>query len=258
MSCRTGKGCAGAKTPPGLAGMVVNMNITRDTHVSDVAASAPATIKVFQQHGIDFCCGGHRPIAEACVEQQVDEAGLLDQLQRSLSVPTDERDWRHAPLTDLVAHIQATYHNPLREEIPRLDAMVDKVVSRHGEHYPDMLLSLQREFRALRDELLEHMMKEDEILFPAVVALEQGRRGTPDAAAWIDGPIEMMEVEHVHAGAAMAAMRQVTSNYTLPQGACPTFQGLFYGLAQFERDMHVHIHLENNIMFPRAAALARG
>lgn len=234
------------------------MDFTRDTHVSDLAASAPATIKVFQQHGIDFCCGGHRPIAEACAEHAVDEGRLLAQLQASLHTPTDERDWRHAPLTDLVAHIQARYHRPLRDEIPRLDAMVDKVVSRHGDHYPQMLLPLQREFRALRDELLEHMMKEDEILFPAVVALEQGRPAATGAHAWIDGPIEMMEVEHVHAGAALAAMRQVTGNYTLPPGACPTFQGLFYGLDQLERDMHVHIHLENNILFPRASALAQG
>ncbi len=221
------------------------MQFTKETHVSDVAAAMPATIRIFQQRGLDFCCGGHRPLAEACAEHQIDVDELLAELEQSGDQPTQERDWRDAPLADLIAHIQTRFHMPLRDEIPRLDAMVDKVVSRHGDYYPEMLLALQREFRGLRDELLAHMDKEDEVLFPAILA-----------HARIDAPIEVMEQEHEHAGAALAAMRAITGQYTLPPGACPTFQGLFYGLDQLERDMHVHIHLENNILFPRAMAKA--
>lgn len=227
------------------------IEVTPATHVSDVAVAAPATIRVFQQYGIDFCCGGHRPLAEAATEHQVDVDRLVDDLVRSLHAPADERDWRGAPMADLVEYIQARFHRPLRDELPRLSAMVDKVVSRHGDRYPDMLLPLQREFRGLMTELLDHMAKEDQVLFPAIVDMERSGAKSP-AAGFIEGPVGVMEHEHVQAGATLAAMRQVTGNYTCPPGACPTFQGLFWGLDQLEREMHIHIHLENNILFPRA------
>lgn len=232
------------------------MQLTREIHVADVATAIPATIKVFEQRGLDFCCSGHRPIAEACAEHDIDVDELLAELARSSDEPSDEPDWRQSSLTDLVAHIQTRFHATLREELPRLDAMLDKVVSQHGDRYPNMLLPLLREFRGLRDEMLAHMAKEDGILFPAIVALEQGRQ-SPFSGAGLDGPIEMMEREHEHSGAAVATMRQLSGDYTPPAGACPTFQGLFYGLDQLERDLHVHIHLENNILFPRAMGLAR-
>ncbi len=226
------------------------MEFTKDMHVSEVASSAPATIKVFQQHGIDFCCGGHRPISDACAEHGVDVDRVMAELAQSATGTTDEQNWQQATMSDLVAHIQARFHQPLREELPRLLAMVDKVVTRHGEHYPAMLLPLQKEFRGLMTELLDHMAKEDQVLFPAIVAIERGQAA--GNGGWIAGPVEVMEHEHVQAGAALAAMRKVTGNYRLPPDACPTFQGLFCGLEQLERDMHVHIHLENNILFPRA------
>jgi len=231
------------------------MEFTKDMHVSDAAASSPATIKVFQQHGIDFCCGGHRPIADACAEHGLDLDHVMTELARSTAGKTDEQNWQQAPMTDLVAHIQARFHQPLREELPRLSAMVDKVVMRHGDHYPEMLLPLQREFRGLMSELLDHMAKEDQVLFPAIVTIDRGQAA--GGGDWIAGPVEVMEHEHEQAGAALAAMRQVTADYQLPPDACPTFQGLFYGLEQLERDMHVHIHLENNILFPRAIERSR-
>lgn len=231
------------------------MEFTKGMHVSEAAAASPATIKVFQQHGIDFCCGGHRPIEEACAEHGLDLDRVLAELEQSTTEKTDEQNWQQAPMSDLVAHIQARFHQPLREELPRLSAMVDRVVMRHGDHYPEMLLPLQREFRGLMSELLDHMTKEDMVLFPAIVAIERGQ--APGDGGWIAGPVEVMEHEHVQAGAALAAMRQVTTDYRLPQDARPTFQGLFYGLEQLERDMHVHIHLENNILFPRAIERGR-
>lgn len=229
------------------------MRITLDTHVSDVASSLPSTIKVFQQYGIDFCCGGRLPLSEACDEHHVDASRLLADLQASVAGLPDTRDWRQEPLTDLITYIQTRYHEPLREELPRLEAMLDKVISRHGDRYGDMLLPLRGEFDALSDELLSHMTKEDRMLFPAIAAVEQG---TADAAtkAWLSGPVAVMEREHESAGAALRAMRDITGGYTPPAGACPTFQGLFFGLHQLELDMHVHIHLENNILFPGALA----
>jgi len=233
------------------------MSFTRETHVSELAASAPATIKVFQRYGIDFCCGGHRPLTEACEAQQVDVDRLMRELEASLAEMPDERNWQGAPLQDLVMEIQHRFHQPLREELPRLAFMVDKVVRVHGHRHPEMLSGVQREFRALCDELLPHMTKEDEVLFPAIVALERGEPSPMGAWPWIEGPIEVMEDDHDRAGAALANLRALTSGYQWPADACATFQGLFYGLSVLERDMHVHIHLENNILFPRAAALAQ-
>ena len=162
------------------------------------------------------------------------------------------------PLKDLVAHIQARYHVPLRDELPRLGAMLDKVVQRHGHRLPETLLPLQATFESLRRELLEHMAKEDAVLFPSVLALEAhaAAKGTSTGWSWIEQPIEVMEAEHEAAGAALATMRALTDGYAPPEDACPTFRGLYYGLSELERDMHLHVHLENQILFPRAARLA--
>jgi regulator of cell morphogenesis and NO signaling len=232
------------------------MVITPDTHVADLATTSPATIKVFQQYGIDFCCGGHRPLADACAEASVDISVLLDSLQGALNQPRELAGWSDAPLTALIHHIRARFHEPLRTELVRLTAMLDKVLSRHGDRHPEMLPALAHTFRTFNADLLSHMVKEEQILFPAIEALERGDRGLPLPCGTLAGPIGVMELEHADAGAALAEMRRLTNNYTPPEGACPTFQGLFWGLAELERDMHLHVHLENNILFPRAAAAA--
>jgi regulator of cell morphogenesis and NO signaling len=171
---------------------------------------------------------------------------------------TAERTWAEASLTELISHIQTRYHEPLRDELPRLEAMVAKVLSRHGDKLPDLLPPLFETFVHLREELLEHMQKEDRVLFPVIVALEAGRPlPVSDAGAWLPSPIGVMESEHEAAGQALARMRELTSDYTPPEWACPTFRGLYFGLAQLETDMHLHVHLENHILFPRALKLAR-
>jgi regulator of cell morphogenesis and NO signaling len=229
------------------------MTITSDSRVSDVATDTPATIKIFQEHGIDFCCGGKRPIAEACAERGIDVDLLLARLQTATADLGGDRNWQRAPLRELVAHIQERFHEPLRQELPRLAAMMAKVVSRHGDHLPETLHPLQATLTELQDELLEHMVKEDRILFPAIIATETGASA---AGAWINQPIAVMEAEHEQAGQALARMRELTDDYTPPEWACPTFRGLYYGLAQLEREMHLHVHLENNILFPRAASIS--
>jgi regulator of cell morphogenesis and NO signaling len=230
--------------------------ITPDMTVAAIATAAPATIHVFQEHEIDFCCGGKIPLSEACRRRGLDVLAILSAL-RSAVTPVTEQSWSEASLTALVRHIQGRYHEPLRAELPRLSAMLEKVVSRHGEHLPERLLPLQETFRILQRELLAHMEKEDRVLFPAIVALEPGDAASgPRAAAWIQSPIAAMEAEHDEAGAALAFIRRVTDGFDPPDWACPTFRGLYYGLMQLEADMHLHVHLENNVLFPRAARLA--
>ena len=233
------------------------MTITTSTLVADIATASPATIKVFQRHRIDFCCGGRIPLGEICEAQQIEPPVLIGELEQALRVTESETDWTKEPLTSLVAHIQARFHRPLEEEIPRLRAMVDKVVSRHGARLPRLAL-LQETFAGLQHELLDHMKKEDVVLFPAIVALEAGAApGRSAGWTWIDQPIGAMEAEHASAGAALERIAELTDGHVPPEDACPTFRGLYHGLSELERDMHVHVHLENHILFPRAAALAR-
>ena len=234
------------------------MRITTESTVADIATHAPATIRIFQRHHIDFCCGGRVPLASVCAERALDPAALVAELEAAAAPQADVPSWADVTLTSLVSHIQRRYHEHLREELPRLEAMVDKVVSRHGDHLPDVLLPLQRTFVALRTELLEHMQREDLVLFPFIVSLETGRPlPTRNGAAWIEAPIAAMEAEHEQAGTALRTLRDLTNDYTPPEWACPTFRGLYYGLSQLEADMHVHVHLENHILFPRAEKLAR-
>ena len=236
------------------------MQITRDTLVADIATNDPATIKVFQFHSLDFCCGGKIPLADACSRRGIDTDSMLAELRAASETRDNLTDWRRAPMAELVAYIQQRFHEPLRAELPRLHQMVRKVVDRHGDRLPETLLPLQATFEALQQELLHHMRKEDTVLFPAVVALEAS--GRADSAGsqwiWIQQPIGAMEAEHEQAGEALARLREITGGYAPPEDACPTFRGLYYGLAQLEHEMHLHVHLENNILFPRAERLARG
>ena len=234
------------------------MVITPDTTVADIATHAPATIRVFQQHQIDFCCGGRVPLGQVCADRGLDTDLVVTELVAAATPAAAEPTWADATLTALIAHIQRRYHEHLRTELPRLDAMVDKVVERHGDHLPEVLLPLQRTYKELQEELLTHMMKEDRVLFPFIAGLEAGRAvNVADAAEWIAAPISVMEADHEQAGAALATMRELTNGYAPPEWACPTFRGLYFGLAQLETDMHLHVHLENHILFPRAAQLAR-
>ncbi|MCC7035298.1 MAG: iron-sulfur cluster repair di-iron protein [Acidobacteria bacterium] len=229
------------------------MDISRQSRVSDIATAAPATIRIFQGHGIDFCCGGKRPLAEACAERGLDVDLVVTELKGVASVAGDGRTWQEAPLAELVAHIQRRFHEPLRAELPRLGAMMAKVVSRHGDHLPQTLHPLQAVLTELTEDLLQHMAKEDGVLFPAIAALDAGGAG---AGPGIGQPIAVMEAEHDEAARRLSRMRELTADYTPPEWACPTFRGLYYGLAELEREMHVHVHLENNVLFPRAASFA--
>jgi regulator of cell morphogenesis and NO signaling len=232
------------------------MTIAPETTVAEIATSVPATIRIFQDHHIDYCCGGKIPLEQACAARGLDVGTLLHQLQAAVAPVSGEPVWANETLTALVRHIQARYHEPLRLELPRLETMLDKVVSRHGDHLPETLLPLQRAFKHLQVELLVHMAKEDRVLFPFIVRLEAGEDlAVEDALQWIQSPIAAMEADHDEAGRALAFIRDVTGSFAPPEWACPTFRGLYYGLSQLEADMHVHVHLENNILFPRAARL---
>ncbi len=222
------------------------MSITSDSRVGQLAAEHPLATRVFARHGIDFCCGGGVPLGKVCAANGLDAAAVIAEIQHELGVGgAAPRRWDQAPLIELIAHILTTYHAPLWEELPRLDGMARKVLDVHREKDPEGFTALVEVFAGLRAELEQHMAKEEQILFPMIM---QGRGNGANA------PITVMMHEHEIAGAALRRLRELTNDYTVPEEACNTWRALWHGLAALESDLHDHIHLENNILFPRALA----
>jgi regulator of cell morphogenesis and NO signaling len=228
------------------------MSITLESRVGQLVVEKPNRARVFQQFQIDFCCGGGIPLSAACERKSVDPQVVLAELLLADNMPDagSEPDWSKERLSVLVDNIVSTHHAYLRKALPNLGAMAEKVYRVHGENHPE-LLNLLEVFSALYAELDSHMYKEENILFPAVKQIELGAL-PPQAGAQLFGPISVMEAEHESAGRALEELRRITSDYTPPEGACNTYRGLFAGLEELERDLHWHIHKENNILFPRA------
>ncbi|MCX6550638.1 MAG: iron-sulfur cluster repair di-iron protein [Acidobacteria bacterium] len=234
-----------------------NGAVSPDVTIADVAARYPASIPVFERLGLDYCCGGKRPVGQAVAEAGLDWQSVVAQIEAALSatLPGPEPvSWADASLSDLIGHILARYHAKLREDMPMLTAMGEKVINAHGERHPEVR-DVVSVFAGLRSELESHMMKEEHVLFPFIEQLEGGLAGRHPMLGHIASPIGMMEHEHESAGAALARLRAITSSYAAPADGCATFRGYYDGLATIERDLHEHIHLENNVLFPRAQAL---
>lgn len=231
------------------------MQITAQSKVAEIAAGNPATIKVFQKHGIDFCCRGGVPLAEACEQRGLDPETLLGDLRTVQPAgEEDSTNWSNRSLAELVAHIQERYHKPLNLELARLEKMLTKVFEKHGERLPGTLAPLRETFDKLHRDLVDHMGREDAVLFPLIVELESTHESVrPTSMGWIRQVVGRMTAEHEVAGEALSVMRIITGGYVAPSWACPTFLGLYHGLAELEREMHIHVHLENAILFPRAS-----
>lgn len=227
-----------------------------NTPVGQWVARHPATSRVFEDSGIDYCCGGNKPLAEACADRQIDLQKLLARLEQATSAATavGDSNWLEAPLTALCDHIEQTHHAYLKTELPRLTAIVAKVVRVHGPSHPE-LAAVEQSLANLREELEPHMFKEEQILFPAIRRLEAAKSAPSFPFGTLANPIRMMEFEHDNAGAALHKMRELTSDYRVPEGACNTYVAMLDGLHTLEEDMHQHVHKENNILFPRAVQL---
>ncbi|NNF06697.1 MAG: iron-sulfur cluster repair di-iron protein [Candidatus Eisenbacteria bacterium] len=220
------------------------MSVTSEAKVGDIATQYPLATRVFARHGIDFCCGGGKPIAEVCTKAGLDVSAVLAEIESEITNrETKAVRWDERPLNELIEHILSTHHRPLDEELPRLQALAQKVHDVHVDKAPDMLSGVLSVFSALRTELEQHMLKEEKVLFPMILAGQGAMTG---------GPVVVMEQEHEVAGAALKQLRALTNNFEVPEGACNSWRALWAGLEAIEQDLHEHIHLENNILFPRA------
>jgi regulator of cell morphogenesis and NO signaling len=240
------------------------MSVTTEKTVREWALENPAATRVLEKLGIDYCCGGNRSLDQACraANLPMDQVlNLLETAEQTARTAQNQHDWRREPLTDLVAHIKSTHHKYTREEITRFGPLFVKVCSVHGKNHPE-LVQIRTTFASLAQELTMHMMKEEMVLFPYVIRMEeaviQHEPVLPPSFGSVQNPVSMMEHEHDSAGAALRAMREASSGYSAPPDACVSYQTLYKALAEFEADLHQHIHLENNILFPRAVAMEQG
>ncbi|NUQ01688.1 MAG: iron-sulfur cluster repair di-iron protein [Armatimonadetes bacterium] len=225
-----------------------------EKQVGELVTERPSRSRVFERFGIDYCCGGKLPLGAACERRGVNPEEVVAALEaHDLVAAPEETDWNTASLTELADHIVATHHAYLRAELPRLDAMTEKVARVHGDRHA-WLSGIRATFVGLKAELESHMMKEEQILFPLCRRLEQASGAESFHCGSIGNPIRVMEHEHDDAGRALETLRELSSGFTAPIEACNTFRAMLDGLHELEQDLHIHIHKENNILFPRAIA----
>ena len=235
------------------------MQQTIEKTVREIATENPASVRVFEKLGIDYCCGGRKPLAQACAEAGVPVEQALDLLAND-SHPEDaaEPEWKATRLSTLTSHIVARHHDLARREIPRIEALAHRVKSRHGDAHPEVS-EIEELFLSLAQEFSTHMMKEEQMLFPYIERIEaaehEGKAAPTMPFGSVARPIAVMTADHDDAGALLARIRELSSGYAIPDGACPTYRAFYNALEEFERDMHHHVHLENNILFPRAIAM---
>lgn len=218
--------------------------IRAEDTLADLAAHWTFASRVFQRHDLDFCCQGRRTLAEACRERRLPLDQVLDELRRELVPRSAEDDWGQRPTAQLVAHLVDHFHRGHREELPRLIAMAEKVEQVHRDK-PGCPTGLTAHLRGITDRLEQHMQKEERILFPLLLV---------DASTTARGPIAGMTAEHDEHGRDLARLRQLAGDFAPPAGACGTWRALCLGLHEFERAVMEHIHLENHVLFPRAAS----
>ncbi|MEI6106595.1 MAG: iron-sulfur cluster repair di-iron protein [Opitutae bacterium] len=231
--------------------------ITPETTIGALVAARPLLARSFQKLAMDYCCGGKQTLAAACARRGLDVAATIAQLESAdlaLAAGPAEVNAAAMGLAELADHIVTTHHAYLKAELPRLTEMADRVSTKHGwrdHRLPEVAAAVA----TLAGEMLNHMQKEEHILFPAVRAIaagtEAGRCGGD-----LSGPIRQMEAEHESAGQLTAKLRELTDDFTPNAEACNTHRALLAGLAEFESDLHRHVHKENNVLFPRTLALA--
>lgn len=227
------------------------MTISTKTKLADLVNEKPALVEVFNKHKIDYCCGGQRSLELACKEMNLSVDAVLKELEQMPSCEeAKSADWMELNLSQLTAHIVSTHHAYLRKEFPRITALMNRVVERHGEKHEE-LVSLKNIFEQLKENIDQHSFKEEQVLFPMVCEMEKTQTKPEFHCGEITNPLNQMETEHDNAGGALKKMRELTNDYTPPEDACPKYKMLFDGLRALEADLHLHVHKENNILHPR-------
>jgi regulator of cell morphogenesis and NO signaling len=235
------------------------MNFSTETRVNEIALSNPGARRVLEAAGVDYCCGGGRSLQDACLHAGVTADEILKRLRQNIELagPADA-EWKNASLADFTRHIRGRHHQYVRDTIPRVRSLLAKIREKHGEKYPE-IEEIEKLFGDVAREMTAHMQKEEQILFPYIDSLERSSNGNgsvePPFFQTVRNPIHAMMKEHDSTGDLVRRMREASNNYKAPADACTTYHATYQELRQFEEDLHLHVHLENNILFPRAVEL---
>jgi regulator of cell morphogenesis and NO signaling len=235
-----------------------NMTAVTQT-VREIAQKQPTSIRVFEEFGIEYCCGGGERLIEACAAKDVDVDAVIAALEAAArNENAGVKDWTKESLANLTQHIVATHHAYCKEELPRLSGLAMKVVKVHGGTNPELAL-IRARLAELAEELTDHLAEEEAVVFPMIVKLEAEKISAAvrpaESRVSVGNPLALLIQEHDHAGGLLDEIRSLSGDFNAPEYGCTTYQAFFEGLKEFERDLHRHVHLENNILFPRAMEL---
>lgn len=228
-------------------------NIAEQT-LATIVTNNHLTVPVLEKYDLDFCCKGKRTLAAACAEKGITIEAISEELEKSSLMPSTVMPFTEMTAEQLISYILIHHHFYVKQSMPTIIGHLEKVAAKHGDRFPYMVEVLCL-FREINDEMTMHMHKEEVILFPRIkeiVALQEANQQNNLAAGYIAAPIQVMELEHEHAGDVLYKIRSLTNNYTPPAEACTTFQVSLAELKEFEEDLHRHVHLENNLLFPLA------
>jgi regulator of cell morphogenesis and NO signaling len=227
--------------------------------VREIAQTQPSSIRVFEQFGIEYCCGGGERLIEACAAKDVDVDAVISALEAAVRNANPQvKDWTKESLASLTKHIMATHHAYCKDQLPRLSGLAKKVAKVHGGRNPELAL-IRAKLAELAKELSQHLAEEEVVVFPMIAKLEAEKVSTgvqpAESHVSVGNPLAMLIQEHDRAGVLLAEIRSLSRDFNAPEYACTTYHAFFEGLKKFERDLHRHIHLENNMLFPRAVEL---
>ncbi len=230
--------------------------ISVTTNIGEIVSLLPKASEIFKQYGIDFCCGGNRPLAEAIKEQKLNETEIMEKLNRnyeeSKTKAEENKDFRNMFYDSLIDHIVDTHHTYMKKELPQISELVTKILRVHGLHHGDVLMRVHKLFHSLKTELEQHLFKEEEILFPLIKEYRKNPSG--ELLNRVMQVMQETEDEHEGAGDILKELRKITGDYTVPADGCTTYRLTFRKLEEMESDLFQHIHLENNILFVRLEA----
>jgi regulator of cell morphogenesis and NO signaling len=219
--------------------------------IAEIAKTHPASLRVLESFNLDYCCGGRRPLAKACEELDVDPQVVLGALLATEKGP--EPDWASMGLVELVDQIESTHHAYLHTELGRLEALTEKVTSKHEVRHPG-LNEVRAVFTELREDLVPHLAKEERVLFPMIRELATAPTAPTFHCGSLQNPISMMMLEHDQVGELLERLHTLTNGYQTPANGCASYRALYDGLAELEADTHLHVHKENNLLFPAVVA----
>lgn len=236
------------------------MLVQKENTIGEIVARNFQTAKVFENYGLDFCCGGKKSLLDACIEKGITPEKIIKDLTSLTEKNANAAHYDKWEADFLIDYIVNNHHSYVTNSVSTIEHHLDKVSSKHGEAHPEVI-AIAGLFAEIKEELLSHMQKEEKMLFPYIKKMLLAYRNTLEIQfppfGTVGNPIKAMENEHEKAGHSMAMINKLSDNYNPPQTACTTYRVLYNELKEFEDDLHMHVHLENNILFPKAIELEK-